>query len=204
MFCSSFIRSCDSGGDGSGVHGGGGGNTKSSRDGGSGGRGEQKMNIRKWRHRSRQPSQEQRRTHGAESAVHLPGKQRKRRRECRAHRRVARQRARSERPVRDDDVGERRREDEVGARAEWNRREHGHDPGHAVVSRESEREERKRHEDAAYLSHQQTELCWRISTMYFLVPSVLSSDNSRVRVSSFPDRKRGRCKGKICESHRFQ
>ena len=162
------------------------------------------IHIRKWCHRCCQPSQEQRRAHGAESAVHLPGEQRKRRRERRTHRRVACQRARSERPVRDDDVGERRRKDEVGARAEWDRREHGHDPGRAVVRRESEREERKRYEDAAYLSHQETELRWRIFTVHFFVPSVLSLDNSGVCVSPFPDRARGRGKGKICESHRFQ
>jgi len=162
------------------------------------------MHIRKWCHRSRQPSQEQRRAYGAESAVHLPGKQRKRRRERRPHRRVACQRARGERPVRDDDVRERRREDEVRARAEWDRREHGHDPGRAVVCRESEREERKWYEDAAYLAHQETELCWRISTVHFLVHSILSLDNGGVRVSSFPDRGRGRGEGKTCESHRFQ
>ena len=162
------------------------------------------VHIRKWRHRSRQPSQKQRRAYGAQSAVHLPGKQRKRRRECRPHRRVACQRARSERPVRDDDVRERRREDEVRARAEWDRREHGHDPGRALVRRESKREERKRYQDAADLSHQETELCRRISTVHFFVHSVLSLDNSRVRVSSFPDRGRRWGKGRICESHRFQ
>jgi len=154
------------------------------------------MHMRKWCHHGRQANQEQRRAYGAESAVHLPGKQRKRRRERRPHRRVARQRARSERPVRDDDVRERRRGDEVRSR-----RENWYDPGRAVVRRESEREERKRYEDAVYLYHQETELCWRISTV---VHSILSLDNSGVCVSSLPDRGRGRGEGKICESHRFQ
>ena len=52
-----------------------------------------------------------------------PGKQRKRRRECRTHHHLARQRARSERPVHVDDVCERRREDQVNACTKWDRRE---------------------------------------------------------------------------------
>lgn len=78
-----------------------------------------------------------------------------------SHRRLPRQCARSARPVRVNDVGERRHEDRVNARTEWNRREYGHDPGRAVVGQEGER-----YKDAAYLSHRETELRWRISTVH--------------------------------------
>ena len=73
--------------------------------------------LREWSHRSRQSCEQRRRTDRAERVVHLPREQRECCRECRAHRRVASERERCERPVRDDDVREGRREYKVGARA---------------------------------------------------------------------------------------
>ena len=96
--------------------------------------------IREWGHRSHQSCQEHRCPDRTERAVHLPGEERESRRERRAHCRVARQCDRRERSVRDDDVREGGREDEVGACAERDRGEHRHDPVRAAVRRECEPE----------------------------------------------------------------
>ena len=131
------------------------------------------INIRKWRHRYRQPRQQQCCADGTESAVHLSREEGERGSKRRSHRRVGCQGARCHGPIRDDDVREGGREDEVGARAEWDRREHGHDPGYALVRREGKPEEREWYEHAAHLPHQEAKLRRRFSAMLFFVLAVL-------------------------------
>ncbi len=97
--------------------------------------------LREWCHHGRQPRQQRRRADRTEPVVHLPREQRERRGEDRAHRRVARERGRRDRPVRVDDVRHGGCEDEVGGRAERDCREYRHDPMHAAVRCERQPEE---------------------------------------------------------------
>lgn len=129
--------------------------------------------ARNWGHHRRQPRQQQRRADGAERTVHLSREQGERCCERGTHSRVTRQGDRCHRPVSDDDVREGRGEDKVSSRSEWDRSEHGHDPGHAAMRREGKPEKRERHEHTTYLSHQETELRWWFSAMFLFIPTVL-------------------------------
>src|SRR6266702_123089 len=62
----------------------------------------------------------------------------------------------------DDDVREGGREDEVGASAERDGREHRHDPVHPAIRRERQPEERDGHQHAPLLPHPESELRRRL------------------------------------------
>jgi hypothetical protein len=130
------------------------------------------VDIREWGHHGRQPCQKHRCADRAERAVHAPSEKWERSCERRAHHRVARQSGRHERSVRDDNVCKGGREDEVGARAERDRREHRYDPVRLTVRRECEPEECQGNQHSAHLPHQETEFCWRVLVMRVYVPAV--------------------------------
>ena len=77
--------------------------------------------------------------------------------------------------MRDNDVREGGREDEVGARAKRDRREHRHDPVHTDARRRKrEPEKRDGHQHASNLSHPKPELRRRlvlaVDVFIFVVP----------------------------------
>ena len=130
------------------------------------------MSLREWRHRGRYPRKQHCRADRAKRAVHLPREQRECRGDSRAHRRVARERECRDRPVRDDDVREGGREDEVGARAIRHRREHRHDPVHPAIRRERQPEKRDGHQHATHLPHPKSEFRRRLLVVGVLVTTV--------------------------------
>jgi hypothetical protein len=76
--------------------------------------------------------------------------------------------------MRDDDIREGGREDEVGASAKRDRREDWHDPVHTAIRREREPKKRYGHQHATNLAHPESELRRRlvlaVGVFVFVVP----------------------------------
>lgn len=122
---------------------------------------------RQRRHDRRQTRQECGRADRAEAMVHRAREEREHRSERRAQRTIARHRASGDRAVCDDEVRERRREDEVHARAERHRRDDRRDPVHVLVRRERQPEQPDGCEDPADLPYNEPRLGGRVPVVLF-------------------------------------
>jgi len=97
--------------------------------------------------------------------IHLSGKQREHCGKRGAHNAIACHRGRCNRSIRDNEIRERGREDEIRSCAKWHRRDNGRNPVNMFICGEGQAEEADRDEYPTDLAHYETELRRRIAIL---------------------------------------